>query len=126
MPTIDNIELQKCKKLDVANALHIATDAHLNSFNFFLKQGLEAICENMNPMEIYAQQIKDNIRGAEGKPIPFDNMKLWFEDIVVGLPTKSLEATRSELKIFPFETRLTAESYEAPLLATIARVVDDG
>jgi len=53
-------------------------------------------------------------------------MKLWFEDLVVGLPTKSLEATRSELKIFPFESRLTAETYEAPLLATLARVVDDG
>jgi DNA-directed RNA polymerase I subunit RPA2 len=126
MPTIDNIELQKCKKLDIANALHIASDAHLNSFNYFLKHGLQAICENMNPMEIFSQQIKDNIRGAENKPIPFDNMKLWFEDIVVGLPTKSLEATRSELKIFPFESRLTAETYEAPLLGTIARIVDGG
>ena len=80
----------------------------------------------MSPTEIFAQQIKEQIRGAENKSIPFDNMKLWFEDLVVGLPTKSLEATRSELKIFPFESRLTAETYEAPLLATLARVVDDG
>lgn len=126
MSESDNIDLQKCRKLDIANALHIAADAHLNSFNFFLKDGLELICNHMNPTEIFAQQIKEQIRGAENKPIPFDSMKLWFEDLVVGLPTKSLEATRSELKIFPFESRLTAETYEAPLLATLARVVDDG
>ena len=28
--------------------------------------------------------------------------------------------------MYPFETRLTGDSYEAPLLATIARIVDGG
>lgn len=122
----DPLSTQKCRKLDAASDLWQMSASHIDSFNYFLDEGLEAICRHLAPVEIFSKQVKATVRGAADKPIPFDNIKVWFEDISVGFPTKGLQAARKDLKVYPFESRLTGDSYEAPLLATIARIVDGG
>ena len=89
MGSTSNIDLQKCRDFNTATDLHLMADSHIKSFNYFLGPGLEAICQNLTPMEVFSDHMKKHIRGASDKLIPFDSIKLWFEDVRVGLPTKN-------------------------------------
>lgn len=119
-------EVQSARRTDLATELHLFSEAHIRSFNFFLEEGLELICKNLPPLEIFSSQIRQSNRAqGESLVVPFDNMRIWIENLVIGMPTKFDNMSRAENRVFPWESRISQGTYSAPLQATICRV-DEG
>ena len=126
MSTTENLELQRSRQLDIASKLHIAADAHVQSFNFFLEDGLEKICKHLNPLEIHTKQLQTSQKQGPLKPVPFNYCKIWFEDISIGFPTRYEDLANTDARIYPWECRMSGGTYSAPLLVTIGRILNDG
>uniref|UniRef100_A0AAV1UUX8 DNA-directed RNA polymerase subunit beta n=1 Tax=Peronospora matthiolae TaxID=2874970 RepID=A0AAV1UUX8_9STRA len=79
---------------------------HLESFNFFLSEGLDLAVADMCkvPIELPNQH----------------RMDLWIENAQVGYPTTENQIT-GEQKLLPSECRQRGVSYTAPLVVTLAR-----
>ena len=123
MQGITEEDIQKGRKTDIATELHLFSEAHIRSFNFFLEDGLELICKYLPPLEIFASQIKNSHKAQnENLQIPFDTMRIWIENLLIGVPTKFDNISRADNRIFPWEVRISQGSYSAPLQATICRV----
>lgn len=53
-------------------------------------------------------------------------MKIWIEDLQIEYPYKNnSELGSSDSRLYPEECRIMSKTYGAPLLATIARSIDD-
>jgi DNA-directed RNA polymerase I subunit RPA2 len=115
-------DVQKGRKTDIATQLYVFSDAHIRSFNFFLEDGLELICKHLSPLEIFASQIRNPNKPGEAAAAPFETMKIWFENLVIGYPSKFDQLSREDNRVFPWEARISQGSYSAPLMATICRV----
>jgi hypothetical protein len=116
-------DVQSCRKTDIATELHLFSEAHIRSFNFFLEDGLDLICKHLSPVDIFASQIRKTQRfGGEAIQVPFDTMRIWIEDLVIGMPTKFDNISRSDNRVFPWEARISHGSYTAPLQAALCRV----
>lgn len=117
-------DVQRARRTDLATELHLFSEAHIRSFNFFLEDGLDLVCKYLPPLEIFASQIRQSNRSqGEQLPVPFDNMRIWIENLVIGMPTKFDNMSRAENRVFPWEARISQGTYSAPLQATICRVV---
>lgn len=79
---------------------------HLDSFNFFLTEGLDLAVANLCkvPVELPNQH----------------QMDLWIENAQIGFPTTENQIT-GEQKLLPSECRQRGISYTAPLVVTLAR-----
>jgi DNA-directed RNA polymerase I subunit RPA2 len=53
-------------------------------------------------------------------------MKIWFEEITIGNPTRYEDLANSDARIYPWECRNSGGTYAAPLLVTICRILNDG
>jgi DNA-directed RNA polymerase beta subunit len=123
MEKVNDLEIQKCRKNDVATQMYVTSEAHIKSFNFFLEDGPELILKHLPPLEIFATQINSSFKNKnEAIAVPFSSMKVWFEDLVIGMPTQFDNHSRQDSRIFPFEARISQGSYSAPLMGTICRV----
>jgi len=78
---------------------------HIDSFNFLIEKGLGLICRDIRPLELITQN--SNITAVS-------SVKISLENVTIGSPSH-----------FPFEARLTASTYSAPLFVTIKIVIDD-
>eukprot|EP00644_Phytophthora_capsici_P006278 jgi/Phyca11/18029/fgenesh1_pg.PHYCAscaffold_32_\ len=83
---------------------------HLDSFNFFLTEGLDLAVSDMSkvPVELPNQH----------------RMDLWIENAQIGYPTTENQIT-GEQKLLPSECRQRGVSYTAPLVVTLARSFGD-
>ena len=116
-------EVQKSRRTDLATELHLFSEAHIRSFNFFLEDGLDLICKYLPPLEIFSSQIRQSQRSqGENIQVPFESMRIWVENLVIGMPTKFDNMSRAENRVFPWEARISQGTYSAPLQATICRV----
>uniref|UniRef100_K3WI27 DNA-directed RNA polymerase subunit beta n=1 Tax=Globisporangium ultimum (strain ATCC 200006 / CBS 805.95 / DAOM BR144) TaxID=431595 RepID=K3WI27_GLOUD len=79
---------------------------HVDSFNFFLTEGLDLAVADLAkvPIEIPNQH----------------QMMIWIESAQVGFPTSENQIT-GERKLYPSECRQRGISYTAPLVVTLAR-----
>lgn len=119
-------DVQTGRKTDIATELHLFSEAHIRSFNFFLEDGLELICKHLSPVDIFASQIRSSQKtGGESLQIPFETMRVWIEDLVIGMPTRFDNISRSDSRVFPWEARISQGTYSAPLQATLCRVGND-
>jgi hypothetical protein len=57
--------------------LKLVAQAHIDSFNYAVEEGLRTVCSNLNPVEIYT----DTITNAKLKP--FKHCSIWFEDFEI-------------------------------------------
>lgn len=115
--------VQSCRKTDIATELHLFSEAHIRSFNFFLEDGLDLICKHLSPVDIFASQIRKSQRfGGENLQVPFETMRIWIEDLVIGMPTRFDNISRSDTRVFPWEARISQGTYSAPLQAALCRV----
>ncbi|KAG2786660.1 putative DNA-directed RNA polymerase I subunit [Phytophthora cactorum] len=94
IPTKTNEKLQKL------------VSPHLDSFNFFLTEGLDLAVADMCkvPVELPNQH----------------RMDIWIENAQIGYPTTENQIT-GEQKLLPSECRQRGVSYTAPLVVTLAR-----
>ncbi|POM70228.1 DNA-directed RNA polymerase I subunit RPA2, partial [Phytophthora palmivora] len=83
---------------------------HLDSFNFFLTEGLDLAVADMSkvPVELPNQH----------------RMDIWIESAQIGYPTTENQIT-GEQKLLPSECRQRGISYTAPLVVTLARSFGD-
>ena len=115
-------EVQKGRRHDVASQLHVFSEAHIRSFNFFLEDGPELICKYLNPLEVFASQVRAQLKLPETAAVPFESMKIWFESLTIGMPSKFQNIARSDQRVFPWEARISGGSYCAPLVGNLCRV----
>ena len=89
---------------------------HVESFNYFLSEGLQRVQEALPPLEL--------VHPGDGTPL-----SVWIEGLRVGKPlreeNRSTEGMR-ELRLMPRECRQAGSSYTAPLTARVNWRVGDG
>lgn len=78
---------------------------HINSFNYFLSDGLDLICSSLPKIELSTEMVNTK---------SFNHLSFWFEKLTVGTPS-----------VKPFETRLTHSTYSIPLFVTLNVKIDD-
>lgn len=115
-------DVQKGRKNDIADMLYVFSEAHIKSFNFFLEEGPELICKYLSPLELFSSQMKSQLKLSENSVIPFDSMKIWFESLTIGMPSKFDNISRSDQRVYPWESRVSGGSYCAPLVGNLCRV----
>jgi|UPI00043EBA79 DNA-directed RNA polymerase I subunit RPA2 len=93
-PTTTNAKLQKL------------VAPHVDSFNFFLTQGLDLAIADLPKVLVDVPQQH--------------TMALWIESAQIGFPTSENQIT-GERKLLPSECRQRGISYTAPLVVTLAR-----
>jgi DNA-directed RNA polymerase beta subunit len=89
---------------------------HIDSFDFFLTEGLQRVSDALQPCEVV-------------HPTTGARLSVWLEALRVGKPVREeSRATESirEMRVFPRECRQAGTSYTAPLLARVCWQVDDG
>ena len=75
------LERATCSNMEIARKLKVASQHHIDSFNFIYEEGLQKVCQYLNPLEIL------NLPKAEGEPksfLPFRKMKIWYEGLKIG------------------------------------------
>ncbi|KAL6767395.1 hypothetical protein ACKKBF_B35095 [Auxenochlorella protothecoides x Auxenochlorella symbiontica] len=75
---------------------------HIDSFDFFLGQGLENVVEGVASVEVE-------------HPITKHRHSFWLENAVIGRPTKDDASSGADRRLFPRECRETGSTYRAPL-----------
>jgi DNA-directed RNA polymerase I subunit RPA2 len=117
-----------CKDLDFATKIKSVARPHIDSFNYSFSEGLEQVTKYLNPVEIHTSEIKALPFGEKKEvTLPsFKKIKIWYEELYLGKPSKVGDITSSESRLFPSECRIKEKSYVAPLFATVCRIIDDG
>lgn len=70
------LDRNRCDSLTMASKLKLAAKHHIQSFNFFLGEGLEKICKYLSPVEI--------VQPRERGKLPFNKMAIWITDLSMG------------------------------------------
>lgn len=52
-------------------------------------------------------------------------MKIWLEDLQIGYPTKTNDYSTNDARLFPSECRVSGKTYNAALLGTIVRQLNN-
>lgn len=113
-----------CSSLSLATQIQYAAEAHISSFNFIYNPGLEKLIQYLPPLQILQSSEND----THSKPLlhlPFKQMKIWFEELSIGMPFKQGSLKTKDARLYPSECRIAGKTYSAPLLATLARTIDD-
>jgi len=103
-------------KVDV-DRLRSLTRPHVESFNYFLQNGLTKGIKAIQPSELDIVELK-RLREDRGK-IDWDEIttvKFWFEDVRVVKPAKPSSAGRSEGKLYPNECRERSLMYSGQMI----------
>ncbi|CAD8211554.1 unnamed protein product [Paramecium pentaurelia] len=103
-------------EIQQGDQLRVAAKHHIESFNYLYTHGLVEICRHLSPVEICVPGNRD-IR------LPFKNMKIWIEELQIGMPTQ--QGMLGDNRVLPTQCRQMKKSYTAPMLATICREIDD-
>jgi len=102
-------------KTPVLESLSDLVRPHIDSYDFFLGEGLLRVQESLPSVEVE-------------HPSCGQRLTAWLEDIRVGKPflddTRPREAV-TELRVFPRECRQAGTSYTAPLTARLCWRFDD-
>ncbi|CAN0311694.1 unnamed protein product [Hapterophycus canaliculatus] len=85
---------------------------HIDSYNFFLEDGLSEAVKDLPPQVMQL---------GEGGPL----LKLWVEGVTVGFPGKKNEDSASS-KLTPRECRERGLTYQGPLLVDLCYQVHVG
>lgn len=78
---------------------------HIDSFNFLIERGLALICKDIRPVELLSPALGVHSVGS---------IKISFDSATLGSPSR-----------LPFEARLTASTYSAPLHVSVRIVTDE-
>lgn len=70
------LDRNACRSLSIAQKLKVAANHHIDSFNFFLTDGLEKVCKYLNPIEI--------VQPKEKGKLPFNKMTIWITELAMG------------------------------------------
>jgi len=84
---------------------------HLESYNYFLTEGLSSAVENLYPLTLDACD-------------EHESLKLWIRDVVISKP-RDPDGGR-DMKTYPLECRQSKISYTGQMTATICYEIDDG
>lgn len=74
---------------------------HIDSFDYFLGQGLDSVIEGIASVEVE-------------HPTTKHRHNFWIENAVVGRPTKDDASSGADRRLFPRECRETGSTYRAP------------
>mmetsp|Transcript_7119 Transcript_7119/g.14291 ORF Transcript_7119/g.14291 Transcript_7119/m.14291 type:complete len:1308 (-) Transcript_7119:459-4382(-) len=80
---------------------------HVDSFNYAVTEGLAYAVNDIGAREM----IYDEDFGRK--------LRIWLEDVSIGVPTRPQSDTRDDTRIFPSEARARHINYGAPLTATV-------
>ena len=91
------------QNMHVPAALEALAQPHVESFDFFLEEGLRNLVRNLRAAEVY-------------DPVSKEAYSFWISDISVSRPTKD-EASSSvlDMRLLPRECREAGTTYRAPL-----------
>lgn len=91
------------QNMHVPAALEALAQPHVESFDFFLEEGLRNLVRNLRAAEVYG-------------PVSKEAYSFWISDISVSRPTKD-EASSSvlDMRLLPRECREAGTTYRAPL-----------
>jgi DNA-directed RNA polymerase I subunit RPA2 len=107
-----------CSKLDLATQLQYAASHHIESFNYLYNGGLAQVCKHLIPLELYKNET--NLAA-----LPFNSLKIYIEDLKIGLPSKSPQQNQSDTRLLPQECRIAGKTYGAPLIATVVKQINN-
>ncbi|KAK9824626.1 hypothetical protein WJX72_011831 [[Myrmecia] bisecta] len=86
---------------------------HVQSFDYFLSEGLHKVVERLEPLEIE-------------HPVTKTRHRFWFESPVVGRPLKEDVAAGADARLFPRDCREGGATYKAPLHIDLCYQVEGG
>lgn len=92
----------------VPATLEALAQPHVESFDFFIGQGLANLVQNLHPVEVH-------------DPLAKETYQFWISECSVGRPTKE-EASSSvlDMRLLPRECREASSTYRAPLNVEIS------
>ncbi|GLC33155.1 hypothetical protein PLESTB_000364600 [Pleodorina starrii] len=89
-------------------------EPHVESFNYFLTEGIERVTESVEPVEV-------------SHPQTGQSMRFWWTDLRVERPTRDEGVTRVGIrKLMPRDCREAGTTYKGNLVATFNWQDDDG
>lgn len=105
------------RKEDVER-LRKLTAPHVESFNYFLEEGLSRGINAIEPAEfaiVEPQKLRDNPESVDLSEL--DSVKFWVENALVGKPIKGSPGGRTKENLLPRECRERSMMYSGPLRA---------
>ncbi|CAD7698877.1 unnamed protein product, partial [Ostreobium quekettii] len=87
---------------EVPAAYRRLVQPHVESFNYFLREGLSSVVEGVRPVEIR-------------HPVTQKIHSFWFGNPIIGQPIKTEATVGKEQRLFPRECRQSKKSYVAAL-----------
>ncbi|KAK3259971.1 DNA-directed RNA polymerase I subunit RPA2, partial [Cymbomonas tetramitiformis] len=86
---------------------------HIDSFDYFLNEGVKTIVEDLPPLEF-------------NHPETDTTVTFWIENVSISKPMKENAANVSETRLFPTECREAGKTYAGKITGTVCSQIGDG
>lgn len=97
----------------VPSALQGLVSPHIDSFNYFVSQGLQEVVQRLEPVEIQS-------------PLSDARCQVWLENPTMLRPLKDTGLSTADERLFPRDCRVSASSYKAALHMDVCYQTDGG
>lgn len=97
----------------VPAALQDLVAPHIESFNYFIGEGLQEVVQRLESVEVQ-------------NPLSHAKCQVWFENATVLRPLKEPGLTTADERLFPRDCRVSASSYKAALHMDVCYQIDGG
>ena len=111
IPRPEGLTGEEYNSAPVPDALHGLVHNHVASFDYFVERGLSEVVERLQSVAFQAPGTTDDAA----------RIKIWFEDVRIGKPSREGDASvrAQDPRVFPRECREASITYKSPMTATV-------